>query len=154
MPNWPLLRSDLRSLRKVAVIVLAIGLLILWDVTFVWWMGDGLEDVPDGQRVFAEELLSVAPATCLDHPILQILSHHLYVWVGDGPMECREPFSEPRGGFMTGRSGGPPERMVTYFGPSPTPPRDVYVDVYTVLGLPLARITQKACGTELVCRPH
>ncbi len=137
-------------MRRVYILLLIAWLLVVWDVTFVWWMGDGLEDLSGERRAVAEEFLSDAPVMCLDHPIQRVLTRHLHVSIGEGARECREPPAEFRG-FITGRSGGPPEDLHSWFGPPPTPPRDVYVDVYTVLGLPMTRITQKACSTTVQC---
>lgn len=140
-------------MRKVYCTVLVAGLLVLWDVTFVWWLGDGLEGLAGEQRAVAEEFLVSAPVQCLDHPLMRGLVRHLHVSVGHERGDCSGLPME-RGGFITGRSGGPPARLHSWFGPPPVPPYDVWLDVYTVLGLPLTQISQKACQGTVWCVPR
>ena len=138
--------------KKVSLGLAVVWAFVLWDVTFVWWTGDGLAALEGERRAIAEAFLSDAPVMCLDNPIMRGLTRHLHVSVGHERGDCSGLPME-RGGFITGRSGEPPAQLHSWFGPPPVPPYEVWLDVYTVLGLPLTRISQDACKGTVWCVP-
>lgn len=141
-------------MRKVSILLLIAWLLIAWDVTFVWWMGDGLEDLSGERRTIAEEFLSDAPVRCLDHPIMDGLTRHLHVSVGQEQGDCSAPSKEMRGYFAGCTGASPAQLHSLWSGRPPVPHYDVWVDVYSVLGLPLTRISQEACKGVVWCIPR
>ncbi len=140
-------------MKKLYIGLVVVGALVLWDVTFVWWTGDGLAELEGEQRALAEEFLFRAPVQCLDHPIMRGLARHLHVSVGHEQADCSGLHME-HGGFHHRPVRRAPARLHSWFGPPPVPPYDVWLDVYTVLGLPLTRISQDACKGTVWCVPR
>ena len=137
-------------MREPTVIgLLVAALLIVWDLTFVRWKGDGLAGLEELPRVVAETFLADVEGLCLDDSLIRGLIRHQHVSVGAEFHRC-DPLPFPRQGALTGRVGEPPE-VITFqqvFGP----PYTVWVDLYTVLGLPLTRMRQEACTATIACR--
>ena len=132
-------------------LLLVLALLIVWDVAFVQWRRDGLEDLNRSERMAAEKLLFDVRAICLDNPFQQILTRHLHVAAVHGPVSCGEAALERRNYFLTGWVGRPPDLTRSWFGAPLPPAHDVTIDVYTVFGLPLQTVSQKACSTTISC---
>ena len=63
--GWPLEQRPLEYPVKIITPMLAVVCAaLLWDYTFVWWMGDGLEGLGGERRAVAEEFIEWAPKFC------------------------------------------------------------------------------------------
>ncbi len=103
-------------------LLLVCGLLVLWDLAVVAWLGDGMKTLSAPERVAAQEAVADLSVTCLDNPIQRALTRHIQVVAVTGPMGCR-------------------------WGPS----YQVVIEVYSVLGIPLATSTHDPCKGEVRC---
>jgi len=108
-------RTAQTIMRRLAAVVCAA---ILWDMAFVWWMGDGLAGLKGDRRAAAEQVIAHARMFCLDKPLPTFLTRSLHVRVAQ----------EKRTGCQA-----------RY-------PYDVELTVHTFLGLPLMPISSKACA--------
>ena len=135
-------------MKPTVITLIVLALLIVWDLTFVRWKGDGLAELEELPRVVAETFLADVEGLCLDDSPVRGLIRHRHVSVGAEFHRC-DPLPE-RQGAITGRVDEPPHSVVSEqlsFGS----PYTVWVDFYTVLGLPLTRMRQEACTVMVAC---
>lgn len=104
------------SANTVALTPLVLGGVILLDLARVRWMGDGMATLSAAEKAAAQETLSLLSVTCLDNPIPAWFVRHAHVAGVLSTPEC------------------------------PGSPSHVVIDVYTVFGLHMQRISHY-CGT-------
>ena len=113
--------ADGGRMKKLSIGFVVVCTLVLWDFTFKWWMGDGMTELKGERRAAAQEFLYWAPHYC-DAPLIELITRHRHVWVGQEPAACPTQFMY-----------------------------DAQLTNYTFLGIPIRRIFKPTCQS-IQCR--